>query len=608
MSMYGNAQQAALAQTKMLEKELTTCTDSTRVIQILTDLMRKYNIYDVNKCIKYGLELWDIASRQQNKKAMVDAAYCLSGAYHFDINDSEKALEWGFNAVELAKHLNDTAQITNMCYRLGVINFNNQDRERAISYFNYAADLALAQRNHNMVVMANIAAGDVNTDPTTKLQYYEKALETTAFIPDNTERIAQTHVTLGDYYWDLKNTKTATRYYDTFHELVWPLVGKTENIEMLEMLAHVCLRTNRNDECIQVANLIRSFTPSPNASSWYIEQGYRFLAEAHHQNGNDSLAFTTIKHYVTLHDSLNQKRFSDQVLNKVLNIQSEYELKDKAQEYELLKTKATYESTLGYVLSMTILLLCGIIYYLYRLRHRENLQNKKLEQLNQTKDKLLSIISHDVRSPIQALQNIIQLFEQQIATKEDVQTVTKQVNASVQSMAQGLDNLFYWAQNQQEELNAYPELFNLSELIQTQLEQYAPTWQKKGITVHAYVPDKQYIFADLLHTRLIFNNIFSNAIKFTPVEGAITISFVKIDEKTGVLNVENTGTPIREEDIPKIFDPSIRYTRPGTNGEPGSGLGLSLSKDLIHLNKGEIYINKNAENNTLISVKFRLDK
>jgi two-component system, sensor histidine kinase and response regulator len=598
----------SIATTRMLEAELQNCKDTARMTEILTTLVQKFNVFDAEKCHKYGQILWEVGTRSSNQKAQADAAFYLSGYYHFDFNDSGEALTWALKALDLYTVLQDSNGIMQTNYRLGHLNFENRDPQIAISCFNESIKWAVALNNYSMIIMAYVGIGDASQDPNDRLKHYENALKTLKNVPNDTIRISQVYITLAEYYWEQNNKKKAAEYYELFYDLVNPQVGKTRDVEMLEMLARVCLQTNRYDECVQVANIMCSIGLSSGQSSWILEKGYRYLAEAYHRNGNDSLAFQVMQTYISLNDSLNQLKFSDRVLNKLSSVQSEYELKRKKQELELLQTKNKYENTIAYVLLTMILLLCGVIYYLFRMRKRENLQNQKLEQLNQTKDKLLSIISHDVRSPIQALQNIIRLFEQHIATKEDVLTVTQQVNASVQSMAQGLDNLFYWAQNQQQELKAYPELFNLSELVQAQLGQYMPTWDKKGITVDNQMPAHQFIYADLLHIRLIFNNLLGNAIKFTPKNGSITIHFEKISDKYGVLQIENTGEPIREEDIHMIFDPAIRYSRPGTNGEPGSGLGLSLTRDLVLLNSGNLYIQKNPGKGTIVSVQVRLIK
>jgi signal transduction histidine kinase len=175
-------------------------------------------------------------------------------------------------------------------------------------------------------------------------------------------------------------------------------------------------------------------------------------------------------------------------------------------------------------------------------------------------------------------------------------------------MARGLDNLFYWAQNQQQELKAYPELFDLTQLVNTQIDLHAPNAIKKNVNFENTLVEAHLIYADILHVRLIINNVIGNAIKFTPVNGGVSIDYYSKNEKEGVLYIQNLGEPINETDIPKILDPSIRYTRLGTKGEPGSGLGLSLTRDLMLLNQGNLEIKSIPNVGTRIGLIFKVGK
>jgi signal transduction histidine kinase len=460
-----------------------------------------------------------------------------------------------------------------------------------------------------MIAMVNIGLGDLEDDQSKKIEYYSKAIQ-----------VSETNNTFLDtinWVTALLNTATATEasdkkkalsYYEKVYNLLEEKTKTSDDLNLMSMFANACLKLEKYDECIMIGNILANSGSSVGSDSYFITEGLKLLAEAYFGDGEDSLAFKTAMRYVAITDSLNQKKFSAQAQNRVLTIQTELDLQQKAQELELLQTKTKYENRLAYVLSLLVLLLIVIVSYLYRQRLRENKQNQKLAQLNQTKDKLLSIISHDVRSPIQALQNIINLFEQDIANKEDVKTVTQQVNASILGMARGLDNLFYWAQNQQQELKAYPELFDLAKLVDTQIDLHSPNAAKKNINIKNTVVGVHLIYADIIHVRLIINNILGNAIKFTPVNGEVNLEFYQKNEKEGVLFIQNSGDPINEADIPKILDSSIRYTRLGTKGEPGSGLGLSLSRDLLLLNQGDIEIKSIPKVGTRIGLVFKVSK
>lgn len=590
-----------------LETELKTVSDSSRLIEINRLLMKEYEIFNVPKSLEYSRTLWELGSRRSDKKAMLEAAYAMGKTYHFDLNDSEKAINWQITALELAKVIKDSARISDAAFALARIMRDNGDNERAIQYYTIADNVASKMKDLTMVSMANIGLGDLQVNKNKKIDYYLRALQVAETNASDTTVWVESLLNLGYATEELEPQK-ALLYYEKIFNLLNKKITMNSDLYLVEIFGNTCLKLRKYDECIMMGNILANSGLGKGASSFYVTEGLKLLAEAHFGEGNDSLAFKTAMKYVALTDSLNQKKFSTQAQDRVLTTQTELDLQQKAMELELLQTKTKYEASLAYVLLLMVFLLIFIVYYLYRQRLRENKQNQKLAQLNQTKDKLLSIISHDVRSPIQALQNIINLFEQDIANKEDVKTVTQQVNASILGMARGLDNLFYWAQNQQQELKAYPELFDLTKLVNTQIDLHYPNAAKKNINIKNTVVGVHLIYADILHVRLIINNVLGNAIKFTPVNGEVNLEFYQKNEKESVLFIQNLGDPINEVDIPKILDSSIRYTRLGTKGEPGSGLGLSLSRDLLLLNQGDIEIKSIPKVGTRIGLIFKVSK
>ncbi len=587
----------------LMEAELENSrSDTARTISLLTKLTDAYDIVNVPKVVEYGQELWALGQKKGDAKAMAFAAYALSGAYHFDLRESNKAIDWAMRANEIVKQSGDSMRIADTYCRMAAINADNGDMRRASQYFKEAYKLGEQIKYYHMMVMASVFLGDYAKPVNQKKFYYNQALRAVAKMPQDTARQVQVMVTMGDFYWDQKDTILAQKEYQKAFDLTYNNAKLRNDPEYTNILAHTCLRLGKYNEAIEVANALARMSAASN--DWLHEKSLQYLSQAQHLIGNDSLAFVLLGQYVVLHDSTNHKRFDEQVQSHFANMQTEMEIKNNARQLELLHTKGRYETTIAYVLASTVLLLSGIIYYLWRLRQREAVQNQKLGQINQTKDKLLSIISHDVRSPVQAIQNIVDLFAQDIATKEDVQTVAKQVGASINNLAAGLDNLFYWAQSQQNELLAYPESFDISELVHAQLDQFAVLYKRKNIAVDNQLAGKTFIRADVLHVRLIFNNIFGNAIKFTNEGGAITLTFNRLDEGYCVLSVHNTGTPIREEDLPLILDAGVRYTRLGTKGEPGSGLGLALSHDLMKLNNGKLVLRRDGDIGTIVELVF----
>lgn len=600
----GQASAQNYATLKALQDELQTCQNPAACARVHIRLLKEYEVFNVEKSLFHGQKAWEEAAKDSAKQEMAEAAYRLGAVYQFDDKDKVMATEWYLRALQLSEQTGDSIQLTDCYYNLGLLMSETGNPAKAFQYFNAAIEIANWRKDATMMVMAEVAYGNHLKDPKEQIVHYLKALKASERLENDSASLAQAWSTMGAYYWRTKDYKSASIWYEKVFQFLHGLPLDSKEHYLLELYATACLRTGRYDESIQVAGRIARLNNDPNSSDWYALEGLKLLAEGYYYNNYDSLAFWTIMQYAEKKDTLHEQLNNSRAQRNVQMLETEYESHRQERAMELLQAKNDHERSVAYLLVFG-LIICGfLLAYLFRKTQIEHNQNKQLARLNQTKDKILSIISHDVRSPIQALQNIIALFEQGIATKEDVHTVTKQVSASVQSMAQGLDNLFYWAQSQQQELKSFPESFNLTELVITIVDLFSERLLKKEITVEHNLREPIFIYADILHTRLIVSNVLVNAIKFSPAKAIIKIHFSFDHAGNGILSVADSGKGIPEEDIVKIFDPAIRYTRPGTAGEPGSGLGLSLTRDLLHLDNNEITIISSPKKGTIINILF----
>lgn len=592
-----------------LEEELTSAAESDQKIRLHSQLLDLYEVYNINKALEHAHAAWAIASDAGYKPQMASLAHRLGQIYQKYIVDANMAVKWQLDGLRTAEEIRDSFLIAEYSYDLAYSIAEQGDKVRANQHLDRAIKIAGKTGDYQMLIRANTRAGDFAFNNKDKYNYYRRGLIIAEQHPSDTLSLVYAWSKMGDHCFSSKQKDQAVYWYGKVFDLIDPTYAHLTNPELIKLYAMSALRTGHFDRCIQVTPKIINAQNHINGNNWYSPQGMRMLAEAYHYTGQDSLAFWTVLNYMSLEDSLHDIRSNDQARRIILSLQSQFDTQKKEKELELLQSQTRFERFVVFALAVVLILLSIFTFYMNRERKRNHQQNKQLAQLNQTKDKLLSIISHDVRSPIQALQNIIQLFELDIATKQDVHTVTTQVKDSVQNLTEGLDNLFFWAQNQQQELRAYPEMVNLTEILKTQVLQHALKAAKKQITITDNLPTIVTVFADPLHTRLIINNVLVNAIKFTPVNGTIKIGFTPTpSQNTTTLSIQDAGKGILSEDIEKIFNPLVRYTRPGTLGEPGSGLGLSLTRDLLWLNKGHLDITSRPGEGTTVHLIFSNEK
>jgi len=229
-----------------------------------------------------------------------------------------------------------------------------------------------------------------------------------------------------------------------------------------------------------------------------------------------------------------------------------------------------------------------------------------LQELNKVKDRLFSIIGHDLRSPIGNVKMVLEFMSKGIIdpNKGDIykNTIADLLRTTDEVFAL-LENLLTWATNESGNMQIIPENINLKQAVVSIVNLYQAGINNKHIKLNINIDDNHFIFADLNMVKTIIRNLLSNALKFTPLEGKITFEswlengFVKI-------GVSDTGQGISEDRINKILDPTIFFSTDGLNKESGNGLGLKLCKDFIEKSRGRIWIESILEIGT--SVFFTL--
>jgi|GEM_PF-1902268 len=215
----------------------------------------------------------------------------------------------------------------------------------------------------------------------------------------------------------------------------------------------------------------------------------------------------------------------------------------------------------------------------------------KLEALNQTQNKLFSIIAHDLRSPFNNILCLSELLSEKVATTENSESeeFVDLINTTAKNTLSLLDNLLNWAKSQTGELGFSPEKINLSKVILHIIELKMSQAKAKNISLHFSATDEIEIRTDENILRTVLRNLISNAIKFTNPEGHINVVVNKNHDHVEISIVDN-GVGMDDTTIHKIFDLSTSVTLPGTANENGSGLGLVLCREFVELLDGHLWV------------------
>ena len=233
---------------------------------------------------------------------------------------------------------------------------------------------------------------------------------------------------------------------------------------------------------------------------------------------------------------------------------------------------------------------------------------EKLEQSNSEKDKLFSIIAHDLRSPFQGFLGITKIFVEDNTdafSKEELNEIFLSMNQNAQKLYELLENLLEWASLKRNVTRFKPRSLNVSDTIINNAEIFQLNAKEKNISISiASIDNGLEIFADEEMVNSILRNLLSNALKFTIRSGKIEVLAEKTESGQVKIGIKDSGIGIPEKNIPFLFNFDKKVNRIGTEGEPSSGLGLVLCKDFMEKNGGQIEVESEVGKGTTFSLIF----
>lgn len=229
-------------------------------------------------------------------------------------------------------------------------------------------------------------------------------------------------------------------------------------------------------------------------------------------------------------------------------------------------------------------------------------QNRELKELNETKNKILSIISHDARSPISSLQSLLSYMENEDLPADEFNMLLASIKNNLKQTSQMFDNMLKWAKSQFKTFQPTPEIIEIHQLIHQLITECEEEYKQKKITIYNYIGKRTRAYADPEMMRVVFRNILSNAIKFCNENDSITFKDQIIDGKVRIYTID-TGIGISDEQI-KLVKSNKKFTREGTKNESGSGFGLTICQDFIDINKGRFLMEGEPGKGTTIIVEL----
>lgn len=218
-------------------------------------------------------------------------------------------------------------------------------------------------------------------------------------------------------------------------------------------------------------------------------------------------------------------------------------------------------------------------------------KNEELQAINSEKDKFFSIISHDVRGPLSSFLGLTELMAEGLQSFKlnEIQEMAGAMKDSAANLFELLGNLLEWAQMQRGLIAFNPEKLILNDILKESSELFHQSARNKLISIVVDIPDELVVIADKNMLSSIIRNLTSNAVKFTPRGGKVFISAKTFENNTVEVSVTDSGIGMKKEMVENLFKIDKNTSRPGTEGEPSTGLGLLLSRDFVEKQGGHIW-------------------
>lgn len=232
-------------------------------------------------------------------------------------------------------------------------------------------------------------------------------------------------------------------------------------------------------------------------------------------------------------------------------------------------------------------------------------QAETLQQLNDLKLKLFSVVSHDLRGPLATLHSLLDLLSKKQLSTEEFLSITDKVKKSVSTTKSTLDNLLNWSLSQMEGIRTTPQTISIKNNIQEACDLMDDVAQKKNIGIQKLIDEELMVKADADHVQLILRNLIQNAIKFSNPSDKIFVIASKVSDYC-LVTVKDNGIGMTRDELMILKNARQHFTKTGTSHEKGTGLGFLLCTEFVKLNGGNIDVKSDLNKGTEVNFTLPL--
>jgi signal transduction histidine kinase len=601
--------------TDSLEELLVNDLSEVERVEVLNKLSRTYLFEDVDLAFKYNFQSLKLLEKLDEPRHQAEATF-INGRITQLYGNLNEALNILFDALKIWYELDNSNKIMECQRAIGEIYRALTIFDLANKYLHLALNLAF-KINDSLEIsytynrMAAVAFEEKEMKKT--LLYCDSTLafhnkKDNGFLANTYNIIGAVYHTMGKEQEGLKN----------LHKSVYLFSKSKEKIHISNAYTNImtCYLSLGNYDSAIYYGVISFNEAKKNKIAAYQATSAHLVAMAYEKVGD----YKNAHRYLGMHIDVQYNILNQKIAHQISELETRFEMdqqelknKELLAKTELQEKNILIQRIIIFIILFAVVIIIFFLYYANkskkRLLEQKNMieqQKKDLEELTQTKNKMFSIIAHDLKNPFNALLGFSTLLLEELNDKSDTPSYqyAKMLNRSGTTFYILLDNLLEWTKSQSKNVSYNYKMNDISSIIFENIKFSQLNLDEKKIELTYKVKNNVLAYFDKNSIDTVFRNLLSNAIKFTPVNGRILI-ILEEKENEVVIEITDNGIGINKENLESIFSIDKEVSL-GTNNEKGSGLGLVLCKEFVKANRGEISIESEEDSGT--SIRFSLPK
>lgn len=613
-----------LAQPRLdsMEMLLKSLPNDTSRVYLLNDLSNKFLAYQPPKAKHYAEEALSLAMTLNHIPGEILALNRL-GEYEFRQSNYARAVEFTTRSLKLAEQIHDSLSMARAYRVLGNIHtFGFKQYELALQY--QLSALKIYERKNDKRNIASFCGNITWIYAITNQNLKEahllanRGVHLADSLNDN-QLLSYNYNSKGLIFVQEDKPDSALFYLDKSIRVAKEANDYAVIAYNKSIIGNIYLRQGKYKQAAEIFQSAKLESRQLNLRE-VLKDSYLGLSKSYEGLKNYPEAYT----YHLLHTQLKDSLLNWETTQKALSVRLNYEEEKREtriaelEKANQLARKEKFIYNLLFSLGFLFLIIVIILVVRNNRQRRETNkilreknaeiaeQNLQLKQANEIKDKLFSIIGHDLRSPLVSLKGLLAMVVRNEVSDQEFRHFTPKLNQLVSGTHETLENILQWSHSQMNGWNHSPSQINLYPLVNRCIGLFVELAREKKITLLNEINSEAFVFADENQLELIFRNLIHNAIKFTEVGGHVTIEAIQSDKFLKV-NVVDTGVGLTADEALLLFQAKPSVASRGTQGERGTGLGLFLCKEMIEKNGGQITVTSQPGKGSIFHVFLRTE-